>query len=360
MRHLLLTLLLLGFVAGAARAGVEVTLPGQPPLVIDEVYWRDGVAYVAVEDLLKPAGLTGSWDSVAHVYRIKAPAATVLLYPERRQVRVGERFIPLDQPPHFIDGRLRVPADFAAGPLAAALGEAVQARSLDAPPAGAAAKAEETGLDRLFNLLLVKKESEKGLALRGVALDPGHGGQDPGALGLGGSKEKVVALEVARRLEKQLKMKLAVPVYLTRDGDYSLGAEQRLQAAARPEVDALVLLHAEASFSAEPRGVVLLVRPREESAQGALPAGQGGSIRLAQHLGAALRAAGFEVAGIIQAPLLPLGRGDLPTVLVELGYLTHAADRAVLTDPAGQEKLAAALFEGLKQFGESWKEEVAK
>jgi len=56
------------------------------------------------------------------------------------------------------------------------------------------------------------------------------------------------------------------------------------------------------------------------------------------------------VAGIIQAPLLPLGRGNLPTVLVELGYLTNTADRALLRDPAGQEKVAGALFAGLKNY----------
>jgi N-acetylmuramoyl-L-alanine amidase len=96
--------------------------------------------------------------------------------------------------------------------------------------------------------------------------------------------------------------------------------------------------------------VTLIVRPQEETAQGALPRGEGGSIRLARLLAAALRRSGVEVAGILQAPLLPLGRGDLPTVLVELGYLTNNADRELLRDPLGQEKLAEALFAGLKNY----------
>jgi N-acetylmuramoyl-L-alanine amidase len=62
------------------------------------------------------------------------------------------------------------------------------------------------------------------------------------------------------------------------------------------------------------------------------------------------------VAGIVQAPLLPLGRGDLPTVLVELGYLTNTADRAFLRDPVGQEKLAGALFAGLQNYLDDQKE----
>lgn len=359
MRRLLPLLLLLLYCT-AAQARVELTLADKPAVTIDEVYWHDGVAYLAVEDLLRPAGLGGSWDSVAHVYRIKAPAGTALLSPGRRTVRLGERSLSMSKPPRLIDGRLRVPEDFVTGPFAAMLGQEVGYRNFDTPPAGSAAKEDETSIDRLFSLLLRKKESEGGLALRGVALDPGHGGQDPGALGIGGSKEKAVALEISRRLERQLKMQLGIPVYLSRDGDYALTAEQRLEVAARPEADVLLLLHAQAAFAPDPHGITLLVRPREESAEGALPPGEGGSIRLARHLAASLRGAGIEVAGIIQAPLLPLGRGDLPTVLVELGYLTNPGDQTLLRDPAGQEKLAAALLAGLKSFGESWKEEVSK
>ena len=53
---------------------------------------------------------------------------------------------------------------------------------------------------------------------------------------------------------------------------------------------------------------------------------------------------------------LPLGRGDLPTVLVELGYLTNPDDLAQLRDAAGQEKLAGALYAGLKDFADTLKE----
>ena len=74
---------------------------------------------------------------------------------------------------------------------------------------------EESPLDRLFAFLLRKQQPENGPRLRAIALDPGHGGEDPGALGAGGSKEKTAVLEVARRLEKKLKMQLGIPIYLS-------------------------------------------------------------------------------------------------------------------------------------------------
>ena len=74
-------------------------------------------------------------------------------------------------------------------------------------------------------------------------------------------------------------------------------------------------------------------------------------MRLAQDLADALRRARIPVAGIFAAPLLPLGRGDLPTVLVEAGYLSNPADRARLADPVGRQALAAALLDGLRSFG---------
>lgn len=352
-RSLLLLLVFLGL-AAVAQARVEIFLPGHPSATIDEVYLRDGVAYLAVDDVLAPLGLSGQWDAVEHIYRIKSAAGTALISPGSHYLRLGERFVPVAHPPRFIDGRLRVAEDFVTKQLPVLLGEPIYYRNLD--PQKETVVEEQSPLDRLFAFLLRKEQPESGPALRGVAIDPGHGGEDVGAIGPGGNKEKAITLEIARRLEKQLKMQLGIPIYLSRDGDYSLTPTQRLEPAARPDTDVLIQLHAQSSFGLAPHGVTLIVRPQEETVQGALPRGEGGSIRLARFLAAALRNGGVEVAGIIQAPLLPLGRGDLPTVLVELGYLTNTADRELLRDPAGQERLAGALFAGLKNYADALQE----
>lgn len=352
-RFLLLLFLLLGSSA-VAQARVELFLPGHPAATIDEVYLHEGVAYLAVDDVLAALGLSGQWDSVEHTYRIKSPAGTGLISPGSHYLRLGERFVPLAHPPRFIDGRLRIAENFIKGQLPLLLGESIYYRNLD--PQKETEDAEQSPLDRLFAFLVSKERPVNGPVLRAIAIDPGHGGEDAGAIGPAGSKEKTLTLEIARQLEKQLKMHLGIPIYLSRDGDYSLSQAQRVEPAARPDVDVLIQLHAQASFSPTPRGVTLIVRPQEETAQGTLLRGEGGSIRLARVLAAALRNNGVEVAGILQAPLLPLGRGDLPTVLVELGYLTNTADRELLRAPAGQEKLAGALFAGLKNYADALEE----
>jgi N-acetylmuramoyl-L-alanine amidase len=350
----LLTVLLLLLIAIPAHAAVELARKGDPPVTIKDVYLRDGVSYLAVGDVLSALHLAGSWDDVAHVYRIKTPRGTAIISPGTHYLRLGGQFIPLSHRPRFIDGRLRVAEDFITGHLAALVGQPVFYRNLN-PPAVTSA-GNDTPLDRLFAFLLRKKKSASAPVLGGVAIDPGHGGQDPGAIGIDGVKEKTVDLAVARQLEKILKMRLGIPVYLSRDGDYTLTRKQRLAAAKHPDVDAFILLHAQDSFSATPHGVTLFVRPREETREGDLPVGEGESMRLALDLKAALQDAGFDVAGILRAPLLPLGRGNLPTVLVELGYLSNPGDEAVLKDPGGQQRLAKALFDGLKSFAKKPKE----
>jgi N-acetylmuramoyl-L-alanine amidase len=67
---------------------------------------------------------------------------------------------------------------------------------------------------------------------------------------------------------------------------------------------------------------------------------------------------GLPVPKIVPAPLLPLGRGNLPTVLVEMGYLTNTADVAILTQPEARNRLVLALYDGLKTFADEQKENL--
>lgn len=350
----LLPVLLLLLIAFPAQAAVELARKGDPPVTIKDVYLRDGTSYLAIGDILSSLHLHGAWDDVNHVYRIKTPRGTAVISPGSHYLRLGERFIPLSHRPRFIDGRLRVPEDFITAHLAALVGQPIFYRNLN--PAPKATSSDKTSLDRLFAFLLRKDKPASAPLLGGVAIDPGHGGQDPGAIGIDGLKEKTVVLAVAKKLEKLLKMRLGIPVYLSRDGDYTLTRKQRWAAAKHPDVDAFILLHAQASFRSSPHGVTLFVRPREESREGGPPVGDGESMRLALALKAALLNAGFDVDDVVRAPLLPLGRGNLPTVLVELGYLTNPSDETLLKDPAGDEKMAEALFAGLKNFAQKPKE----
>ena len=120
-------------------------------------------------------------------------------------------------------------------------------------------------------------------------------------------------------------MKLGIPVYLSRNDDYFLSFDQHLQSARHDNVDAFLLLHAQASLSPPPHGIHLYVRLGEDSFSTSTPSvnDKPSSMMLALRLSEALRDAGFQVQEVTQAPLLPLVPGDLPTVLIELGYLSQ-------------------------------------
>ncbi len=342
LRTLFLLLMLLPTL-NVAEGAVQLALEGTSPVTIDEVYHRDGVAYLAVDEVLPVLGLSGSWDSVKHVYSIKTSRGRVQMSPGSQFLRLGGQFQPLTNPPSFIDGRLRVDESFVAIHLPALLNLSVYYRNLDP---SVEQMPTQSSLDRLFSFLLHKQKPAGVKGLRAVAIDAAHGGSDPGSMGPKGLKEKEVALAVAQGLQKRFKMRLGLPVYLSRDADYSMTAAQRFAAVNNPEVDALVLLHAQSALSESSRGAVLFIRPQERQAED----GGGDSMALAVQLSQALNRAGIQVAAIERAPLLPLGKGDLPTVLVELGYLSNEADREILGQPAGQERLAEALYRGLKAF----------
>jgi N-acetylmuramoyl-L-alanine amidase len=334
----------------AAHASVELAWSGNKPQVIDEVYLHQGVSYLAIDDVLSALGMRGDWSAVEHKYFFRTPEGRASLFPGGKFLKVNDRFLPLEHSPLFLDGRFRVAEDFVLVQLPLLAGKTVFYRNLNSqvPTAGE----DDSPLDKLFAFLLQKKQVP-GTPLRGVAIDVGHGGGDPGTLGLHGVKEKDLVLQIATRLEKKIKMELGIPVYLSRDGDYRLTQEQRLATAAKPDVDLFVLLHAEAAFSPETQGINLFVRP-EEAAAGdqAQLTDDSDSMKLALATRQHLVEAGYRVNQVFQAPLLPLGRGDLPTVLVELGYLSNNDDYQYLTTATGQKQLADSLFAGLRQFAE--------
>lgn len=350
MTRLLLTVFVILLFSHPVVAAVELAAEGKRPVRIEEVYWQDGAYFIAVDDILGVFGIRGRWDSVSHTYSFSTPRGTAVISPGSHYVKIGNRFLPLEQRPRFVDNRLRISEDFLTKHLPDLLNTGVYYRNLT--PQAAAAREDESPLDRLFAFLLNRERPQNAVGLRAVAIDPGHGGLDTGSIGLNATREKEVVFDTARHLERIIKMRLGIPVYLSRDGDYALNDQQRLTQASRTDVDALISLHAQASFRPSAQGIALVVRPREESEGMSLEAAQGGSMKLALHLAGSLEQAGFRVAGIYQAPLLPLGRGNLPTVLVELGYLSNPDDHARLTDAASQEALAQALFAGLKSFSE--------
>lgn len=329
-----------------AHALVEIGRTGIDPLVIEDVYLREGTAFVSIDEVLGALGLEGDWDSVAHVYKIRTAHGLAIISPGSQFLKIGENFIPISHRPRFIDGKLRVSEVFLLRQLAPLLTEPMYYRNHNPPDP----VETEDPLDRLFAFLLRKKKPIADASKLVVSIDPAHGGEDAGTLGLDGSKEKDLSLEISQRLERLLKMHQDAPVILTRDGDYALGLERRLEIVAEGEADVLISLHAQGYLSPEASGVNLYIQPQIE--QG-LPEGvviDNSSRKLAEILETKLSSRGFEVHGIREIQVFPLGRGDLPRVLVEMGSLTNSSDLATLKDSERQQDFARALFDGLRAF----------
>jgi N-acetylmuramoyl-L-alanine amidase len=350
------------FRAVPAGAAIEVRRGDQPPTIIADVYQRDGVAFVAIDEVLSVFGLSGRWDNVAHIYSIETAQGPAVISPGSRYLRYGGQTVTVTHRPRFIDGKLRVSEPFLVEQLAPLLRLPLQLRNLaPAPPP----PPPESPLDQFFSLLLQQRPKAAADSQWIVAIDPGHGGQDAGAIGMGGSTERAVNLAVAQQLHKLLKMHRDAPVIMTRDADYAVDALQRHEAVARGQADVLLSLHAQASLSPAAQGIMLFVAPELAAGEGAgsgqaqLQGGAPGvnaSRQLAETLRTALLAAGLQVAPIQERALLPLGQGNLPRVLIEMGYLTSQDDLTRLRAPAGQAQLAQALFNGLETFLSSYQE----
>ncbi|MBW8271518.1 N-acetylmuramoyl-L-alanine amidase family protein [Caldovatus aquaticus] len=215
-----------------------------------------------------------------------------------------------------------------------------------------------------------------------VVIDPGHGGRDPGAIGASGTLEKRITLAAALELKRQLEASRRCRVVLTRARDVFVPLEARLGLARRREAALFVSLHADSAPGARGASVYTLSETASDALSEALArrenladrAGglrlpsvppevqrillslmrqetRAGSLRLArlavQELGGAVpllpnthRQAGFVV---LQAP-------EVPSVLVEMGFLSHPADEAALRRPEHRKKVAAALARAVQAW----------
>lgn len=174
-----------------------------------------------------------------------------------------------------------------------------------------------------------------------VLVDPGHGGDDPGAYA-GGVAEKDITLEIAKRLYLRSLAHPEVQVLLTRRTDIFVPLADRAGIANRIGGDAFVSIHVNAHPMASIGGIETLVDRGEPS--------DGGSVRLAAALQSSVAGrVDLRDRGVKRAELF-IHRAEMPAALLEIGFLTNPAERAQLTDPAYQDILAEAILEGILRF----------
>jgi N-acetylmuramoyl-L-alanine amidase len=173
-----------------------------------------------------------------------------------------------------------------------------------------------------------------------VAIDPGHGGADPGAVGINGLQEKGVVFSVSSQVAQQLRRK-GINAVLTRTGDQEIDLAPRVATAARVKADLFVSIHAN-SISLSRPDINGLETYYYASAQGR---------RLARAIhNRILRSTNMTDKGVRQARFYVIRHTKMPAVLVEIGFVTGSQDAARLVSPAGRTQLAEAIAQGIIDY----------
>jgi len=218
-----------------------------------------------------------------------------------------------------------------------------------------------------------------------IVLDPGHGGEDPGAIGRGGSYEKNVTLEVARRLKAKIDAEPNMRSLLTRDGDFFIPLHQRVQKARRVQADLFVSVHADAFIKPTARGSSVFVLSENGASSSAarwlaqrenaadliggvnldvkdphlartlLDLSQTATLNDSLKLGKSVLG---ELGGVNtlhkphveQAGFAVLKAPDIPSILIETAFISNPDEERRLNDDAYQEKMAEAILRGIKGY----------
>ncbi|RWR02862.1 N-acetylmuramoyl-L-alanine amidase [[Pantoea] beijingensis] len=222
-----------------------------------------------------------------------------------------------------------------------------------------------------------------------VAIDAGHGGQDPGAIGAGGLKEKNVTIGIARKLKALLNADPMFKGVLTRDGDYFISVMGRSDVARKQNANVLVSIHADAAPNRSAKGASVWVlsnrRANSEMAnwleqhekQSELLGGAGDLLANSQadpYLSQAVldlqfghsQRVGYDVATKVISQLQRVGSlhkrrpehaslgvlrsPDIPSLLVETGFISNPSEERLLGSSAYQDKIAESIYRGLRSY----------
>jgi len=218
-----------------------------------------------------------------------------------------------------------------------------------------------------------------------VAIDAGHGGEDPGAIGARGTKEKTVVLQIAQKLYQLVEKEAGMRPVMIRDGDYFLSLRQRIEQARKQRADLFISIHADAAENRRARGSSVYVLSQKGATSEAarwLADSQNKSdliggvdldvnddtlksvlLDLTQN---ATLAASSELGGFVLSELSSVGSlhidhveeagfvvlksPDVPSILVESGFISHSKEERLLANRQHQYKLAKSVLNGIRQY----------
>ncbi|MEH2324733.1 MAG: N-acetylmuramoyl-L-alanine amidase [Nostoc sp.] len=172
-----------------------------------------------------------------------------------------------------------------------------------------------------------------------VIIDPGHGGKDSGALGIGGAREKDVILPIGKKLAEILQQH-GVQVIMTRDSDYFVTLPGRVQLAERANADVFVSIHANSAGASRPDVNGLEVYYYDSG------------LNLARIVRSSIlqSISTIKDRGVRRARFYVLRKSSMPSILVETGYMTGREDMARLRTSAYQNQMAEAIARGVLQY----------
>jgi N-acetylmuramoyl-L-alanine amidase len=311
---------------------------------------------------------------VFDLYPTEAPDPLLTLIREREQAQAQAERSMRDALGDFID---QLPKPGAAPPL-----PPPRAAAPAIPEPGAAPPPLSTPLPPALN----PDEQQRINRLVVVALDPGHGGEDPGAIGPSGLREKDVVLQIALKLRDRLNGLPGMRAMLTRDADYFVPLGERVRKARRVQADLFVSIHADAYFTPGARGASVFALSEHGASSSAArwiankenAADLVGGVNTAavndvqvlrtmvdmsttaqikdslrfgrEMLGRIARVGALHKGAVEQAGFAVLKAPDIPSILVETAFISNPDEEARLRDQDFQQRLVDAMFAGIRGY----------
>ena len=248
-------------------------------------------------------------------------------------------------------------------------------------------KTNQISLSRLIEVpkKIVKvdlKNEKKKWEFKTIVIDAGHGGKDPGAVGYRGTKEKDIALDVAKRLEKKLIKNMDVKVVMTRDEDIFLRLSDRTKIANENNGSLFISIHTNAAEDRRASGFETFLIGRSKNEYAARVAARenavlelegipGQALTGEDLIQATIAQSGFAIysetfadlvqieikkrvqsrdRGVKQAGFVVLARASMPNVLVELGFISNPTEEKKLRSPQYRDQLATAIYRAVQRY----------
>ncbi|MGF6775631.1 N-acetylmuramoyl-L-alanine amidase [Paraburkholderia sp. GAS334] len=253
------------------------------------------------------------------------------------------------------------------------------------PPTAIAGNDDDDGADDTYRFTAPKSGKGGTVRLLTVAIDPGHGGEDPGAIGGGGTYEKHIALDVAKKLRAKIDAQPNMRAMMTRDADFFVPLNVRVQKARRVGADLFVSIHADAFTDPSARGSSVFALSEHGASSAAArwmankenASDQIGGINI-KSADASVNRALFDMSttaqirdsmrygnfvlkeigdinklhkgSVEQAGFAVLKAPDIPSILVETAFISNPDEEKRLNDDAYRDRMADAIMTGIKRY----------